>query len=213
MSVRNQPKQPVDVGVLSAALRSHPVIAAVRTDDGMSAALDSPVKVIFLVATAISRLAAVSAAVRDAGKLLFVHLDFVEGLAKDEAGMEYLVQTAHPTGLITTRTGLVQAARRSGVVPVQRLFLIDSQSVGTGIESARSSKAEVVEVLPGIAPRAVAAVRSQLPNAVIITGGLIRTAKEVTRVLAAGASGVSTSSTALWATDPRDLMPPDGGQA
>jgi glycerol uptake operon antiterminator len=189
------------VAALAAALNTHPVIAAVRSDDALAAVLASKVAVVFLMAAHIGSVGAVSAAVAREKKLLFIHLDFVEGLAKDEAGLGYLVKVARPTGLITTRTGLVQAARRAGVVPVQRLFLLDSQSVHTGVEAARSSKTEVVEVLPGIAPRAVAAVRSQLPHSLIITGGLVRTEKEIARALAAGASGVSTSNSALWAMD------------
>ncbi len=190
---------------LVAALKTNPIIATVRTDEALAAAIASPVRVIFLMASSIGRVGAASRAVAEAGKLLFIHLDFVEGLAKDDAGLDFLVKAARPAGLITTRTGLVHSARRAGAVPVQRLFLLDSTSMATGVEAARTSKAEVVEVLPGIIPRAVSAVRSQLPHSLIITGGLIRTEKEVARALAAGASGVSTSSSALWHVDLRTL--------
>lgn len=186
---------------LVAALKTNPIIATVRTDEALAAAIASPVRVIFLMASSIGRVGEAARAVAAAGKLLFIHLDFVEGLAKDDAGLDFLVKAAHPAGLITTRTGLVHSARRAGAVPVQRLFLLDSTSMSTGVEAARASKAEVVEVLPGIIPRAISAVRSQLPHSLIITGGLIRTEKEVAKALAAGASGVSTSSSALWYLD------------
>lgn len=197
---------------LRAALEQHPVIAAVRDDTGLKAALAAPVRVVFLLATEITRMEAASAAVAEAGKLLFIHLDFVEGLARDEAALTFLARHARPAGVITTRTGLVQAARRIGVVPVQRLFLLDSQSVSTGLEAARTSKAEVVEVLPGIVPRAISAIRSQLSHSLIIAGGLVRTEKEARKALAAGAAGVSTSSSALWQMTRADLLEPDGGQ-
>lgn len=195
---------------LRAALEEHPVIAAVRDEAGLKQALAAPVGVIFLLATEISRLQPVRGAAAEAGKLLFVHLDFVEGLGKDEAGLAFLVRHARPAGVITTRTGLVHSARRAGVVPVQRLFLLDSQSLSTGLDAARTSKAEVVEVLPGIVPRAISAVRSQLPHSLIIAGGLVRTEKEARRALAAGAAGVSTSSSALWQLDRATLEKPDG---
>lgn len=197
---------------LRAALDEHPVIAAVRDEAGLNEALAAPVRVVFQLAAELSRLQAVSAAAAEAGKLLFIHLDFVEGLGKDEAGLAFLVRHARPAGVITTRTGLIQAARRAGVIPVQRLFLLDSQSLGTGLDAARHSKAEVVEVLPGIVPRAVSAVRSQLPNSLIIAGGLVRTETEVRKVLAVGAAGVSTSSGALWRLEKESLQQPDGGQ-
>ncbi|HYF90876.1 MAG TPA: glycerol-3-phosphate responsive antiterminator [Symbiobacteriaceae bacterium] len=197
---------------LRAALEEHPVIAAVRDDAGLKTALAAPVGVIFLLSSEISRIEAVGATVAKAGKQLFIHLDFVEGLGKDEVGLAFLVRHAKPTGVISTRTGLVQAARRAGVIPLQRLFLLDSQSLSTGLEAARNSKAEVVEVLPGIVPRAISAVRSQLPNSLIIAGGLVRTDKEAARALAAGAAGVSTSSTALWHLDRAALQQANGGQ-
>lgn len=194
------------VARVSEALQIHPLIAAVREERHLADALASPVQVIFLLASSIDRLGVVGAAVAESGKLLFVHLDFVTGLARDEAALQFLVKTAAPAGVITTRTGLVQAARRAGVIPVQRLFLLDSQSVSTGQEAARTSKAEVVEVLPGILPRAVGAIRAQLPNTLIIAGGLVRTEREAARALAAGAAGVSTSSAALWQVDPARLL-------
>ncbi|HWI63645.1 MAG TPA: glycerol-3-phosphate responsive antiterminator [Symbiobacteriaceae bacterium] len=197
---------------LRAALEAHPVIAAVRDEAGLKHALAAPVQVIFLLAAEISRLEPLGQVVAEAGKLLFIHLDFVEGLGKDEAGLSFLARHARPAGVITTRTGLVHAARRIGVIPVQRLFLLDSQSLSTGLEAARTAKAEVVEVLPGIVPRAISAVRSQLPNSLIIAGGLVRTEKEAARAVAAGAAGVSTSSGALWRLDPATLQQPDGGQ-
>jgi glycerol uptake operon antiterminator len=173
-------------------------------------ALATPVGVIFLLASEISRLQAVRTAATEAGKLLFIHLDFVEGLGKDEAGLTFLVRHMRPAGVITTRTGLVHAARKAGVLPVQRLFLLDSQSLSTGLDAARTSKAEVVEVLPGIVPRAISAVRSQLPHSLIIAGGLVRTEKEARKALAAGAAAVSTSTSALWRLDPASLQQPDG---
>jgi len=190
---------------LGEALRLHPLIASVRDERSLEAALDSRCRSIFLLATSIQRLDEVGQAVARAGKMLFVHLDFVAGLGRDEDALEYLVRTAHPAGLITTRSGMVQSARRHGVIPLQRLFLLDSQSVHTGIEAARASRAEVVEVLPGIVPRAIGAIRAQLPQTLIIAGGLVRSAREVGRALQAGASGISTSSAALWQMEPAEF--------
>lgn len=199
------------VAALKEALARSPVIAAVRDGNALDEALASPVQVVFALAAEIGRLEAIGTAATRAGKLLFVHMDFVEGLGRDEAGLAFLVRTARPAGLITTRTGLVQAARKAGVIPLQRLFLLDSQSLSTGLDAARTSKAEVVEVLPGIVPRAIGAIRSQLPQSLIIAGGLVRTEAEASRALAAGAAAVSTSSRALWNLDPQRLY--NGGQS
>ncbi len=192
--------------LLAEALKAHPVIAAVRDERRLDEALRSRCRTVFLLSTSLGRLGEVGEAAAAAGKLLFIHLDFVGGLGRDEEAVEYLARVARPAGLITTRTGLIQTARRLGLTPLQRLFLLDSQSLTTGIDAARSSRAEVVEVLPGIIPRAVQAIRSQLPHTVIIAGGLVRSPREVGRALQAGASGVSTSSADLWSADPQEFF-------
>ena len=62
-------------------LATGPVIAAVKDADGLSAALDSEVPVIFLLGGDILTVADAAARVRKAGKRVFVHLDLVDGLA------------------------------------------------------------------------------------------------------------------------------------
>lgn len=194
------------------ALRTHPVIAAARDEKAFRQAISSPVQVIFLLATSIDRLPALAAEARDVGKLLFIHMDFVAGLAKDEAGLEYLVQVGHPVGVITTRSHLVNLAQRLGLIPVQRIFLVDSLSLQTGLESARSSKAEVVEVMPGVIPKAVTDAQAHLPQTLIIAGGLVRSTRQVAKALAAGAAAVSTSNLALWTALPSEFAEINGGQ-
>jgi len=204
------------MAAVTAGLRAHPVIAAVRDEPSLQAALDSLAQVVFLLGSPIARLGPVAEATAKAGKLLFVHLDFVAGLGRDEAAVEYLAGAIRPAGVITTRSILVTAARRLSLIPVQRLFLLDSQSVHTGLESARSSRAEVVEVLPGIIPRAIADTKAQLPHTLIIAGGLVRSAREVGRALAAGAAAVSSSSKTLWHMRPDQFAaaaaPTSGGR-
>jgi len=190
---------------LAEALRTHPVIAAARDERAFRQALAAPVRVIFLLATSIERLQPLADEARGTGKLLFVHMDFVAGLAKDEAGLEFLVEMAHPTGVITTRSHLVTQAQRLGLIPVQRIFLVDTLSLQTGLDSAHASKAEVVEVMPGVIPKAVTDAKIHLPQTLIIAGGLVRSARQVAKALAAGAAAVSTSSEALWAATPAEF--------
>lgn len=190
---------------LTAGLRAHPVIAAVRDEQSLEAALSSLARVVFLLGSSIARLGSVADATSKAGKLLFVHLDFVAGLGRDEAAVEYLAEAVLPAGVITTRSNLVTAARRVSLIPVQRLFLLDSQSVHTGLDAARTSRAEVVEVLPGIIPRAIADTKAQLPHTLIIAGGLVRSAREVGRAMGAGAAAISSSSKTLWHMRPYEF--------
>lgn len=197
------------VADLTAALAEYPVIAAVRDlEQDLPAALGARVRVVFLLGGSILDVARAGAAARSAGKLLFLHLDLMGGLGRDDAALEWLARAAAPAGLITTRSQPVGAMRRLGLVPVQRIFLLDSQSLATGLEAVRHSRAEVVEVLPGIVPKAIRAVAARLQGPALIAGGLVRSPREVALALAAGANGVSTSARALWDADPDQLRIP-----
>lgn len=178
-------------------LKEKPVIAAVRDLADLDEACRSPVGVIFLLAGTISDLRSAVRLAKDNGKMILLHLDLIAGLGKDEAALEFLATEVHPTGLITTRTNLIQRMKRLGLLSVQRLFLLDSLSLTTGIEAVRSSKADVVELLPGVIPKAIAAIRQQVTGPVI-AGGLISTRQEVLQALSAGATGVSVSNKRLW---------------
>ena len=67
----------------------------------------------------------------------------------------------------------------------------------TAKEALKSTKADMVEVMPGLLPKAIAelAVSGRTP---VIAGGLIETAEEIQAAFAAGASAVSTGKKGLW---------------
>ena len=131
------------------------------------------------------------------GWRVFVHADMLRGLAPDQEGMAFLAEFAAPDGIITTYSHTVLAARRAGFVTIQRLFLLDSLSITTGVAQARSARPDAVEVLPGVLPEATRQVVRSLPCPVI-AGGLVTDTDYVDQMVAAGAAGVSTSTPRLW---------------
>src|SRR5919109_4109047 len=128
---------------------------------------------------------------------VFVHLDLIDGLAKDQHGLRWLTENAHPTGVISTRGAVISSARALHLATVQRVFLLDSQSVHTGMELAHSVRPDVIEVLPGILPTIVADL-VQHTDRPLIAGGLITSPEQARAALQAGAWGVSTSDRRLW---------------
>ena len=77
------------------------------------------------------------------------------------------------------------------------MFLMDTQSLINGVRLLRASECDMVEVLPGLAPKAIRFMRGELAKP-IIAGGMVTTLAEVRSALAAGALAVSTSSAELW---------------
>lgn len=175
---------------------NYPIIAAVKSRDYLERAINSEVQAIFLLSSNIIDIEALSRLAHSKGKVLFIHMDFVDGLSKDAAGVRYL-STKGIDGIISTRSNIIAAAHDAGIRCVQRFFMIDSRSVDTALETLRQSKADMIEIMPALAYKSITKIKNniQIP---IIAGGLIETRDEVYKALGAGASMISTGKTELW---------------
>lgn len=167
------------------------VIAAVRTQEEFAAALKSGVTCLFLLCSNILTIEKQLAEAHAAGKKVFVHLDMSEGIGRDTAGVTYLAGLG-VDGIISTRTGMIRAARELGLPAVQRVFSIDSQAIQ--IPTAHPS---FIEVMPGVIPKVIRRFCSNT-DVPIIAGGLIETLDEVAAALQSGAVAVSTANQSLW---------------
>lgn len=183
---------------LAETLLDEPVIAAVKTDEALTAALASPCSTIFLLASTLLTVDGLVHRIHDAGKLAVVHIDLVDGLSSREIAVDSLNALCHPDGIISTRPTLIRRARHRGLLTVQRAFILDSLSL-TSLLSGQleQGKPDFVEILPGIMPRVIAEIsaRTQVP---VIAGGLLRDKADVMAAMRAGAAAVSTSAPSLW---------------
>ena len=175
----------------------NPIIAAISDHDMIEEAIASPCEIIFLLKGNIMNLAEVSKRLKDSGKLVFVHMDLMEGLTKEAVALEYVSKTCHLDGIITTRTSLLKKAKELNLFTIQRMFLLDSLSLERGIHSAKHIRPDAVEILPGIVPKMTKFLKQEL-NVPIITGGLIKDKEDVIESLQAGAVGISTSRKEIW---------------
>lgn len=173
-----------------------PIIAAVRSEDDFKRALASDVQTIFLLSSNIMTVEDYAMRAHERSKLLYVHVDFVDGLSKDASGVRYLA-TKNIDGIISTRSNVISVAHDCGISSIQRFFMIDARSGDTALDTLKTSKADMVEIMPGIAYKAIKRIkdRSGIP---IIAGGLIEQKDEVFAAINAGASVISTGNCELW---------------
>src|SRR4051794_7619063 len=109
---------------------------------------------------------------------LFVHVDLVAGLENSEAGVEYLAEFKHISGIVTVHHHLAAAARRMGLLTIVRLFLSDSRAVDRGLSVIKKSRPDAVEILPACVASKVS--NDFAPFAIPrIAGGLCRTEADV----------------------------------
>ena len=175
---------------------NYPVVAAVRSDADFEHALASDVQTVFLLKANIIEVEALVRRAHEKGKLLFLHVDFVDGLSKDAAGVRYL-STKGIDGVISTRTGIICAAKELGITCIQRFFMVDSRSVDTALESLKQSKADLIEIMPALAYKSITRMKHSVSTP-IIAGGLIEFKEEIYTALNAGASMISTGKKELW---------------
>ena len=75
---------------LAETLLDEPVIAAVKTDEALTAALASPCSAVFLLASTLLTVDGLVHRIHDAGKLAVVHIDLVDGLSSREIAVDSL---------------------------------------------------------------------------------------------------------------------------
>ena len=178
-------------------LRECPVIAAVKKPEQVDAALDADCRVIFLLCGSIFNIQDIVRRAKEKGKMIFLHVDLIDGFARDAVALRYIAQTIAPDGIISTKNNLLKAAKELGLLTVQRLFIIDSMSIQTTVKACALIRPDMVEILPGIMPRITKQLSQQLDVPVIV-GGLVSERADVTMALEAGARGVSASEQRLW---------------
>lgn len=172
------------------------IIAAVRTEEEVHAALESDVNTVFFLAPGIFNLTKTVEKIHAKGKKLFIHMDLAEGIGKDRAGLQ-LVRNLHVDGIISTRSGLIKLAKEVGLFTVQRFFLVDSHSVETILETIKSVKPDMAEVMPGVVPKVIADLKEKV-TIPVIAGGLIDSREEIENALRSGAAAVSIGKKEFW---------------
>jgi glycerol uptake operon antiterminator len=157
-----------------------------------------PPRAVFLLGANLLELEDLVARVARAGHLPFVHLDLVEGLKTDSAGVRFIAQRVDPFGVISTHKSVIEAAASCGLVGILRVFLLDSEALRKGKQLVSFAKPHLVELLPGVSLIPIPDRMLSDFASPIIAGGLVEDIDQVHAILRKGALGVSTSQSSLW---------------
>jgi glycerol uptake operon antiterminator len=186
---------------LVAKVKKYPIIAGVRSLADIPLAVKNKIEVVFLLNIDINDIMDSRDVIEEnlaRGVLVFPHLDLLKGIAADKSGISFLKNKIGVTGIISTRTNLLQFAKKEGLATIQRLFILDSESLGTGLKKVQGCTPDGIEILPApVLPFIISQIKPQsLPP--IIAGGLVRTPEDVIKIVASGAMAISTSDKSLW---------------
>ena len=179
-------------------LCSGSVIPACRSSEDFSSALKlATAPCLILLFGDINTLPEVQTKAAAHGKKLLVHMDLLEGVGRDRAGIMFLSKLGI-AGIITTKPQLAKWGQQVGLKVIQRIFLVDSESLRTGIHMLKSFKPDAIEVLPASTSAWVLRELATATGVPILAGGLVQNAAEVQQAIANGACAVSTSHVSLW---------------
>ena len=127
---------------------------------------------------------------------IYVNVDLVGGIAPDAGGLRFL--SRYVEGIISTRRHVIETARSSGLITVQRLVAIDPGAVERGLKLIHRAEPRFVEILPAFAYSEIAQHYSQVLDLPVLGEGLLKSQEDISAILRSGAIGVSTSHQGLW---------------
>ena len=182
---------------ISKLLEDSPIIAAVKDESGMEAALASDCQIVFLLYGTICNLPELVERLKKAGKTVIVHVDLIMGLASKEISVDFIRRNTCADGIISTKPQLIKYAREAGLLTVQRIFMLDSLALENCRKYMESNCVDMIEILPGIMPKIIRKIARQC-KVPLIAGGLITDKEDVMLALQAGAMGVSSTNHQAW---------------
>ena len=183
------------------AVEANPVIAAVKSDAGLQAAVEmEEIQVIFVLYGDVCTIPEILERIKAAGKKAMVHIDLIAGLSAKEISVEFIARQTRADGIITTKPALVRRAKELGIFAVLRFFVIDSLAL-KNIENLEmqcgTSRPDFIEVLPGVMPKIIRKITGENKTP-LIAGGLISDKEDVCNALDAGAVAVSSTNAKIW---------------
>lgn len=178
-------------------LQYNPIIAAVSNLDNLEEALKSPCDIIFMLTGDIFNLKMIVEKVKAAGKSIYIHVDLIDGFSKDQVALKYINENIKPDGIITTKTNLIKKAKELNIFVVQRIFILDSLSIESGLKAVGSVRPDALEILPGTITKTIKWISDKI-RIPIIASGLVEDKEDVILSLKAGSLGISTSKQDIW---------------
>lgn len=178
-------------------LEDCPVIAAVKDEEGLRESLNSESQIIFLLFGDICAISRYTDMVKQAGKLVFVHMDLINGLSNKEVAVDFIKGNTCADGIISTKPQLIKRAKELKLFAILRIFVIDSMAFGNIERQCASLMPDAVEILPGLMPKIIKKLCSTV-SVPIIAGGLISDKEDVMNALEAGAIAISVTNQKVW---------------
>jgi glycerol uptake operon antiterminator len=132
------------------------------------------------------------------GYAIFVYTEHMEGVLPDSAGLRYLSEQQHITGIASSNSKVLALGKSFGLSTILRIFAVDSTGLESSIEGIDEEVADMLDVSPALVVPTISAFLADRVSLPFLVSGLVSTRRQVRAVLNAGAFGVVTSQAQLW---------------
>jgi len=129
---------------------------------------------------------------------IYVNIDHIDGIHPDLAGMRYLAEHMHITGVLSNHPRTLSLSKSFGMETIQRIFAVDSTGLEMALESVDTQSTDLLDISPAIVVPYVSATLKALLPLPFIASGLISTTQQIKEIIRAGALGVTISRPELW---------------
>lgn len=175
----------------------NPIIAAIKNQSGLQSVLKSDCKIVFVLYGNVLNIVDIVHQLKSQDKMVFVNIDLIEGFSSKEIVIELLKRDTHADGILSSKAGMIKAAKAHGFYTIHRLFIIDSFSFDNIEKQVSLSEPDALQILPGW-PKLITWTKDKI-DIPIITGGLICLKEDVVAALGAGAMAISSTNADVWA--------------
>lgn len=180
-------------------LKVNPLIAAAQ-HESLQYAVDSKASLIILMNGRLNGLMKEDFQACNKKKPILLHTDLIKGLSNDKESINFIKEYINPTGIVSTKSTMLRAAKKKGLITIQRIFIIDTSSLKKAIESIRENDPDLVEVMPAWVYPIVETIKNEIDKPIIL-GGLVSKKEQIFQMLSTGSDGVSCSKSELWNID------------
>jgi glycerol uptake operon antiterminator len=182
---------------ISDILAENPVIAAIKSKEDLEQVIKSRAKIVFVLYGSIVSITEICKILKANNKTVFIHVDLIDGLRGDLAGIEFIKKYADPEGILTTKTNIIRYAKQFKFETILRIFILDSLSLKTGVKNINETSPDAVEIMPGIACKIINDLEKKI-LVPFIAGGLIVKKEQIIESISSGAIAISTTKNELW---------------
>jgi glycerol-3-phosphate responsive antiterminator len=129
------------------------------------------------------------------GYTVYVNIDHANGVHADAAGLTYLAQQLHVTGIESANPKTLALAKSAHLATVLHVYAADSAGLESALEVADPHSVDLLDISPALAIPYIRPALSTVLPLPFVGSGLLSTAQQVQEVINAGALGALVAQT------------------